>query len=76
MSQAKEYIVHREVEDNGPYGSRYAYLKTTTPSPGEKIFHGQFVARTVSCGQQDKDSRTEYEPVGEVTSELFAVETF
>lgn len=74
----QEYIVYREVEDGGPNGGRYAYVKTTAPLPGEKIFHGQFRPVTVDCGQHDRDSRIEYAPVGEPTPELFGggAETF
>jgi hypothetical protein len=72
----KEYMVYREVDDMGPMGSRFAYVKTTAPLPGEKIFHGNFKPVTVDCGQHDSASRTEYVPVGEPTSELFGVENF
>lgn len=66
------FIVYREVEDNGPNGCRSAYVKVEKPLPGEKIYHGKFRPLSVPTGQQDKDSRIEYVPVGDVTSEVYA----
>lgn len=66
------YIVKRAVEDRGPMGDRYAYVKVAQPLPNEIIYHGQFRPIQVNCGQYDADSRTEYVPVGEISSERFA----
>ncbi|HEY9871563.1 MAG TPA: hypothetical protein V6D08_20570 [Candidatus Obscuribacterales bacterium] len=75
-SKAKQYIVYREIADNGPMGSVYGYVKTTAPNPGERIFHGTFLPRTMNCGQYDAETMTVYDPVGEVTSEVFGGEQF
>lgn len=78
MANSKGYIVKRSVEDGGPMGDRYAYVKVSKPNPGETIYHGQFTPTQVDCGQHDANSRTEYVPVGKVTSEVFQgdAETF
>lgn len=79
---AKAYIVYREIQDLGPNGSLMGYVKVTNPGANEKIYHGKFAPRSVSCGQFDADSRTVYDAVGEVTWEIYGesaganVETF
>jgi len=75
-TQPQEYMVYREIADNGPMGSSCAYLKTTAPHPGERIYHGSFRQRTIDCGQWDANSLVVYDPVGEVTSEIFGGEQF
>lgn len=69
---SKGYIVRREIADNGPYGSTYGFLKVATPHPGETIYHGKFAPRTIHDGQNDADSKTVYEPVGEYTTSVYA----
>jgi len=68
---AKAYIVRREIQDNGPMGSLMGYVKTTTPHAGETIYHGEFRARQMDCGQYDADTMTVYDPVGTITQETY-----
>lgn len=74
--QPKQYIVRREIADNGPYGSEYAYVATTTPQDGETIYHGKFKKESYDCGQYDAQTCFRYVPLGEVTSEVYGGETF
>ena len=70
---ANGYIVRRSIQDNGPMGDTYAYVKVTKPNPGETIYHGRFNPHTIDCGQYDADSMTVYVPVNpdEITSEPY-----
>lgn len=62
---ANGYIVKRELSDNGPMGSTYAFFKVDTPRPGERIYRGKFKPRTVSSGQYDAESTQVWDYVGE-----------
>lgn len=73
---AKRYIVRREIADNGPYGSEYGYVSTTSPRDGETVYHGKFKRVEYNCGQYDAENCVRYEPAGEITEEIFGGETF
>lgn len=69
----KGYIVRRELTDNGPMGSTYAYFKVDVPRPGERIYHGRFEAKSVYGGQHDAKQIQVWNYVGEgePTSEIW-----
>lgn len=85
QQQKGPFIVLRLLQDGDKGGNDIrAYIKVDKPFPGEKIYHGDFVKRTIEVadnGPMGSEYREVYEPVGELTSELYggqggAVETF
>lgn len=76
QEQPKRYIVRREIADNGPYGSEFGYVSTTSPKDGETVYHGKFKRVEYNCGQYDAQTCVRYEPVGEISEEIYGTETF
>ena len=66
----KRYIVLRQVAPTF-YGVILNYIRTSKPDTGERVYSGEFIARTETWGVNEPVRAEILEPMGELTSVIF-----